>query len=166
MPISVVGSPPHTRGEAVILRDHDITDRITPAHAGRSLFNRSELKLTGDHPRTRGEKSMASPMRHALQGSPPHTRGEVVRRTELFRYAGITPACAGNSKRTQRRSRPSRDYPRLRGDPSSPKQTVILYVHDRQQAHSICLSAPDSSTQGIPEQICIRDLQNTFKSHR
>ena len=71
------GSPPHTRGK---VRDGNIesaADRITPAHAGKSLYGISHIPGFWDHPRTRGEKPIWTPKGVFKFGSPPHTRGKV-----------------------------------------------------------------------------------------
>ena len=51
-----VGSPPHTRGKALYKRFDSVQARITPAHAGKSLFHCITSLYLQDHPRTRGEK--------------------------------------------------------------------------------------------------------------
>ena len=50
------GSPPHTRGKASAGRLKARTQRITPAHAGKSTFGLAAVAEIEDHPRTRGEK--------------------------------------------------------------------------------------------------------------
>ena len=69
-----------------------------------------------DHPRVCGEK-LAQP-RHTPpgRGSPPRVRGEVDGR-ELFQIAqGITPACAGRSRRLESWIYHRKDHPRVCGE--------------------------------------------------
>ena len=71
------GSPPHTRGKAVKSDIPVSLVGITPAHAGKSNFFAAPCLCGGDHPRTRGEKSLSASQRIRKPGSPPHTRGKV-----------------------------------------------------------------------------------------
>ena len=50
------GSPPRVRGEVTCIAAEQITVRITPAGAGRSLDKIAELFVSQDHPRGCGEK--------------------------------------------------------------------------------------------------------------
>ena len=54
--ISHIGSPPHTRGKAAPVCGIMSAERITPAHAGKSLWMAHWCCKLQDHPRTRGEK--------------------------------------------------------------------------------------------------------------
>ena len=71
-----VGSPPHTRGKALVNYCGETSARITPAHAGKRVPVRLAGKRSRDHPRTRGEKTFRDASALASQGSPPHTRGK------------------------------------------------------------------------------------------
>ena len=53
---SVTGSPPHMRGKAVIVLDNFTILGITPAHAGKSVSDKTPHSFRWDHPRTCGEK--------------------------------------------------------------------------------------------------------------
>ena len=55
-------------------------------------------------------------MRHALQGSSPHTRGAPLRLLEHRRLRGIIPAYAGSTEKYRSRSVYYRDHPRIRGE--------------------------------------------------
>ena len=50
------GSPPHMRGKAPEGIHTQISARITPAHAGKSFTAFVKIIISGDHPRTCGEK--------------------------------------------------------------------------------------------------------------
>ena len=71
-----LGSPPHTRGKEQALVVGADTVGITPAHAGKSLFEQFLLCPLRDHPRTRGEKATPIAGTPLAEGSPPHTRGK------------------------------------------------------------------------------------------
>ena len=52
----VVGSPPHARGKGRFPQCGSIARRITPARAGKRIYNCRCTMVAEDHPRTRGEK--------------------------------------------------------------------------------------------------------------
>ena len=76
LPVTGLGSPPHTRGEDDRPREKVSANRITPAHAGRSVWRGRLCSCSRDHPRTRGEKTETRNPLRFNRGSPPHTRGE------------------------------------------------------------------------------------------
>ena len=75
------GSPPHTRGKALPPDSRHLQAGITPAHAGKRSISPSIIFFARDHPRTRGEKFVLSFGRMNSNGSPPHTRGKVSKKT-------------------------------------------------------------------------------------
>ena len=110
------GSPPHTRGKDNILVGTEYSNRITPAHAGKSQFLNIMFSLFWDHPRTRGEKCYACCFRIIPTGSPPHTRGKEIIITIIHKKKGITPAHAGKRKRIFLHNISCWDHPRTRGE--------------------------------------------------
>ena len=112
----IAGSPPHTRGIRLNLRDVVCWQGITPAYAGNTREQDTLEALSRDHPRIRGEytNQMASLQRKI--GSPPHTRGILIRPPTLLSRYRITPAYAGNTVHYQYQSRFYRDHPRIRGE--------------------------------------------------
>ena len=64
----------------------------------------------------RGEQLSAAPRPPRVRGSPPLARGTAIFSPRQSNGAGITPACAGNSKRGEKRVETHRDHPRLRGE--------------------------------------------------
>ena len=64
----------------------------------------------------RGEKRYATVIRADGSGSPPHARGKASTSIPRPSYTGITPACAGKSKRAVERFFFPRDHPRMRGE--------------------------------------------------
>ena len=57
----MLGSPPHMRGKVALKGLLHITSGITPAHAGKRTWTRFSAILSGDHPRTCGEKTKKIP---------------------------------------------------------------------------------------------------------
>ena len=95
---SAMGSPPRVRGTG---RDGGIGSGvvgITPACAGNSCVSPPCAACRGDHPRVCGDQSAAGRGCPGRGGSPPRVRGTVGGVDHVGAAAGITPACAGNSK--------------------------------------------------------------------
>ena len=93
--ISVLGSPPPTRGKVSAIAFTPPTERITPAHAGKRYAHGHNQVGKQDHPRPRGEK-FSWPSDATFQpGSPPPTRGKAVKVVCDGGEHGITPAHAG-----------------------------------------------------------------------
>ena len=112
----LLGSPPHTRGKVGLGIHGAAGDGITPAHAGKRSWSIFGQFSSRDHPRTRGEK-FRSPVRPtASWGSPPHTRGKVIRGQLGGVGHGITPAHAGKRKESSCFSDSAWDHPRTRGE--------------------------------------------------
>ena len=95
--ISAMGSPPRRRGKGYREFGIDISDRITPAQAGKRCYLCASTKSSWDHPRVGGEKAKITPRLKRCRGSPPRGRGKVVRPDVVAKAAGITPAWAGKS---------------------------------------------------------------------
>ena len=93
------GSPPRVRGTGRYSRGGGDFMRITPACAGNSFPMHTVEFIPQDHPRVCGEQPMAGTRGRQRQGSPPRVRGtEIFHQLRGWRH-GITPACAGNSRR-------------------------------------------------------------------
>ena len=75
---AITGSPPHMRGKGSQAGISRATDRITPAHAGKSLYNCVVDFIHQDHPRTCGEKGYNVICGFRGIGSPPHMRGKAL----------------------------------------------------------------------------------------
>ena len=99
------GSPPHARGRLPELAGNRLSERITPACAGKTC--RTCVCVTGvsDHPRMRGEDEEEIAPGVYEQGSPPHARGRPTSPTWCQASFRITPACAGKTVFGQRRRR-------------------------------------------------------------
>lgn len=67
--------PPHARGRAGLSTPPRRNNGITPACAGKSRLERSQYAQNQNHPRMRGEESVARVFTMASRESPPHARG-------------------------------------------------------------------------------------------
>ena len=96
-----LGSPPHMRGKVSPAFAQDHPRRITPAHAGKSSVGSLCGMISGDHPRTCGEKSCIRCKSLYFSGSPPHMRGKAPLYTLVQTPFRITPAHAGKSSSSE-----------------------------------------------------------------
>ena len=71
--------------------------RITPAHAGTTLQIHVLKGALWDHPRSRGDHFKYGIPQLGIYGSPPLTRGPLMRQSDLRRLLRITPAHAGTT---------------------------------------------------------------------
>ena len=74
-----------------------VSCRITPAYAGKSLYDTRVALKKADHPRLCGEKSPYLAQAPITEGSPPPMRGKVYAAVSVPDTVGITPAYAGKS---------------------------------------------------------------------
>ena len=111
-----VGSPPRMRGKERRCVGNDIHQRITPAHAGKSLYDFGTIQPDRDHPRACGEKFSADPGDATLTGSPPRMRGKVFWILQRVFCLRITPAHAGKSHYTDYANKWKQDHPRACGE--------------------------------------------------
>ena len=90
--------------------------RITPAYAGKSTLNSSEVHVIQDHPCVCGEKAPYLDTIGTARGSPLRMRGKV----NLFRFSPvigrITPAYAGKSLMLQQNTLSIKDHPCVCGE--------------------------------------------------
>ena len=112
----VLGSPPHVRGKACAICTFPLSQRITPACAGKRGIALDAGTMVLDHPRVCGEKT---PMRSEGVrgvGSPPRVRGKERQQPRKHRVTRITPACAGKSLTIPKLTTRSWDHPRVCGE--------------------------------------------------
>ena len=110
------GSPPHTRGKALLYMMCLKQEGITPAHAGKRALPVLYFARIWDHPRTRGEKCLIGAVLLPSRGSPPHTRGKDCFRNCEALTERITPAHAGKSALVYVIAVFMKDHPRTRGE--------------------------------------------------
>ena len=64
----------------------------------------------------RGEDVYSIEQKVNHSGSPPHARGRRDDSDLRLSYRGITPACAGKTRKKKIKWNPSKDHPRMRGE--------------------------------------------------
>ena len=114
--ISAMGSPPRRRGKGYREFGIDISDRITPAQAGKSVAPRQKRSALWDHPRVGGEKKGVRHWWALPRGSPPRWRGKATFSGRSDPGVGITPAWAGKSRIDKLEWIPVKDHPRVGGE--------------------------------------------------
>ena len=114
--ISAMGSPPRRRGKGYREFGIDISDRITPAQAGKSVAPRQKRSALWDHPRVGGEKYSRPSYSRISMGSPPRGRGKGNQAFSWYGSSRITPAWAGKSGTRSRGRTASWDHPRVGGE--------------------------------------------------
>ena len=120
------GSPPLARGTVCTATAQIPLAGITPACAGNSGCSAGVTPSRWDHPRLRGEQNVNFPRQQHKRGSPPLARGTVSSSAACVVGTWITPACAGNSKRGEKRVETHRDHPRLRGEQTLLCSTILF----------------------------------------
>ena len=116
---SGLGSPPRGRGKVGHSVISTISSGITPAWAGKSLFDMVINSLLEDHPRVGGEKFQKPIDMLQDMGSPPRGRGKVLEFALVFRWCRITPAWAGKRHHAEQGDVLFQDHPRVGGEKSS-----------------------------------------------
>ena len=111
-----VGSSPHTRGAHVGGGRSRLVERIIPAYAGSTMLLPIVTKVTGDHPRIRGEHSLVHTDNILKPGSSPHTRGAPILSYNAPWTIGIIPAYAGSTRSSLGTRSTGSDHPRIRGE--------------------------------------------------
>ena len=110
------GSPPRVRGKGSGDGKAVHAPGITPACAGKRKIQRSGCIASQDHPRVCGEKRFLNRGESIQGGSPPRVRGKGVITICCVIHYGITPACAGKSKRLASCAQSAEDHPRVCGE--------------------------------------------------
>ena len=111
-----MGSSPRVRGTVVVGRELLTLIGIIPACAGNREEQSNEVSQDRDHPRVCGEQRCLQFQTPLCLGSSPRVRGTAKRLREHESFAGIIPACAGNSCRRHMLHRIKRDHPRVCGE--------------------------------------------------
>ncbi len=92
-----LGSPPRMRGKVIKGALSLLSNRITPAYAGKRRCCSRCRQEAWDHPRVCGEKKWTLPSGGGGGGSPPRMRGKELDTHGRLPGRGITPAYAGKS---------------------------------------------------------------------
>ena len=110
------GSSPLTRGKP---RSHpacELSGRLIPAHAGKTLFIIGYPDGQPAHPRSRGENAYAHHLNARGTGSSPLTRGKRLGEAVAVGRVGLIPAHAGKTTRGAPLSFLAGAHPRSRGE--------------------------------------------------
>ena len=91
------GSPPQVRGKLISTVLQGITQRITPAGAGKTIHHSYNVRRSRDHPRRCGENHALYESRLPYPGSPPQVRGKPSPLKPRSGLSRITPAGAGKT---------------------------------------------------------------------
>ena len=116
------------RGKVKNSNDISMSERITPAYAGKSSRYGLFCAENKDHPRLCGEKSRYSVTLWITAGSPPPMRGKVFRFGVEGTKCGITPAYAGKSILLRNRQSFRGDHPRLCGEKTKCRTATVMAV--------------------------------------
>ena len=115
----LLGSSPHTRGARVAGVGRCLLIGIIPAYAGSTWNPQATLRWRPDHPRIRGEHTIASLGEEKRLGSSPHTRGARSPGLTSLRSGRIIPAYAGSTFMPTPSAEKPWDHPRIRGEHGS-----------------------------------------------
>ena len=99
------GSSPLTRGKQQGWRRHRHRPGLIPAHAGKTVFLRSQEGNRRAHPRSRGENRMPLRMTSTAKGSSPLTRGKLKPSRSKRKVMVAHPRSRGENSCTIRASR-------------------------------------------------------------
>ena len=110
------GSPPQVRGKLTKVKQGITEQRITPAGAGKTLFQQRHGQFPQDHPRRCGENCTPVMVERCPSGSPPQVRGKPKLADSASAAVGITPAGAGKTHRHNVAQCIIRDHPRRCGE--------------------------------------------------
>ena len=110
-----MGSPPLARERPFCASAAVLCYRITPACAGKTRIIKRRMRAKKDHPRLRGKDGPTERMETETAGSPPLARERHWESCFYGAWAGITPACAGKTRRRCKSMETIMDHPRLRG---------------------------------------------------
>ena len=110
------GSAPRARGTHPVAHDGLEQDRISPACAGNTIPRGRGNPRGPDQPRVRGEHPDSSRSAATVGGSAPRARGTLHYVAVGVSQDRISPACAGNTRRTCPRHGRVTDQPRVRGE--------------------------------------------------
>ena len=113
---SATGSSPLTRGKPEDELVAGLSDRLIPAHAGKTSTTQNVPLLLRAHPRSRGENTAAAAPMAGPNGSSPLTRGKQTPAIPRFLSSGLIPAHAGKTRRLRVPSSVSPAHPRSRGE--------------------------------------------------
>ena len=112
----VKGSSPRMRGKHHALPFGYSSERLIPAHAGKTSLSPFFFSPALAHPRACGENLLGQRSGGGMLGSSPRMRGKPRGAPYLPRWRGLIPAHAGKTLATRRLRRRKRAHPRACGE--------------------------------------------------
>ena len=110
------GTSPRTRGKQTLQKIGFMDQGNIPAHAGKTMPRTTSGRITQEHPRARGENTLALPEKNCPQGTSPRTRGKRSEgRMMIDPYRNI-PAHAGKTTSLLGVASVVTEHPRARGE--------------------------------------------------
>ena len=97
--LDIADFAPLARGIPDMIRDPVPIPGITPACAGNTAHQKAPSHTCQKYPRLRGEYTLRRFSSACFQELPPLVRGTRDRLVNIVNVVGITPACAGNTRR-------------------------------------------------------------------
>ena len=116
----VAGSSPLTRGKLSVICVWEDSQRLIPAHAGKTHERDCADAGGRAHPRSRGENRGQRTIARHTRGSSPLTRGKPAVNTQIIFAVGLIPAHAGKTPPTSATCIQTKAHPRSRGENASP----------------------------------------------
>ena len=123
---SMAGSPPRMRGKQRVYYDETAQERITPAHAGKTLSCIAQHVIPPDHPRACGENKLCLKRLRPVSGSPPRMRGKQYPAFACSLRLRITPAHAGKTFTSLLAPAHFTDHPRACGENSLSRMDLLI----------------------------------------
>ena len=114
--VAVLGSSPLTRGKRVSALADSAGSGLIPAHAGKTLVKKDNMRGRRAHPRSRGENFTPSGAVSLMVGSSPLTRGKRLSCAGYILHLGLIPAHAGKTSKFTDSPGIRRAHPRSRGE--------------------------------------------------
>ena len=124
--VALGGSPPRVRGKREELRGDLRLGRLTPACAGKTFAMAEVMRFLPAHPRVCGENGTLVFGPKESLGSPPRVRGKRHYESQRLRARGLTPACAGKTKRNAGPASGVPAHPRVCGENNSAQGSMSL----------------------------------------
>ena len=115
-----MGSPPRVRERRFDRHGHNASFRITPACAGKTLYQAGKSRRQRDHPRVCGKDLGCHKVTLRPVGSPPRVRERLSDISSKTSTVRITPACAGKTAQGAEITLPPTDHPRVCGKDHRP----------------------------------------------
>ena len=115
------------RGKQLVPDPDAVGTGITPADAGKTVWNPYNTPIREDHPRGCGENIVESVEKAYVSGSPPRMRGKHDKNKCSYIPPGITPADAGKTIRLQNGMQNRQDHPRGCGENCAEQHVVMRF---------------------------------------